>query len=156
MKRPYTKDEYMKQALVQAKKAFDSEEIPVGAIIIRNGEIIARGYNHKETKNNALRHAEIEAIEKALKKVDSKYLDECEMYVTLEPCIMCAGAIINTRIRKLYIGTMDPKGGFVKSNIDINEQSGIHHKIEVETGILNKECESLLKEFFIKIRHREK
>ncbi len=146
----------MKQALLQAKRAYEAEEIPVGAIIVKNGEIIARGYNHKENKNNALRHAEIEVIEKALKKVNSKYLDDCEMYVTLEPCIMCAGAIINTRIRKLYIGAMDPKGGFIKSNIDISKQSGIHHKIDIETGIMSADCESLLKEFFKKIRSREK
>jgi tRNA(adenine34) deaminase len=156
MKRPYTKDEYMKKALDQAKRAYKAEEIPVGAIIVKNDEIIARGYNHKETKKNALRHAEIEAIEKALKKTGSKYLDDCEMYVTLEPCIMCAGVIINTRIKKLYIGTLDQKGGFIRSNIDISKQPGIHHKLAVETGILQEECERLLKEFFMKLRNREK
>ena len=145
-------ERFMKEALKEAKKAYDKLEVPVGAVIVKNGKIIARGYNQKETKKDTIKHAEIIAIEKASKKLDSWRLNDCEMYVTLEPCPMCAGAIINSRIKKVYIGTMDEKTGAVGSVLNLFEDFTFNHKVEVEKGILQEECKNMLKQFFKELR----
>ena len=146
---------YMQTALKEAKKAYDKEEIPVGAIIVKNGKIIARGHNLKESKNSSTSHAEILTIEKANKKLGAWRLEECEMFITLEPCMMCMGAIINARIKKIYIGTLDPKTGACKSVIDISNYK-FNHAVEIETGILEKECEYILKDFFKMLRKKKR
>ena len=145
----------MKQALKEAQKAYNKLEVPVGAVIVKNGKIIARGYNQKETKYDTTKHAEIIAIQKASKKLKSWRLLDCEMYVTLEPCSMCAGAIINSRIKKLYIGTMDEKTGAAGSRLNLFKDYKFNHNVEVETGILKDECEGILKDFF-KFLRKEK
>ena len=144
----------MKEALKEAKKAFDKEEVPVGAIIVKDGKIIARAHNEKETKNDSTSHAEINAIKKACKKLGSWRLLDCEMYVTLEPCSMCAGALINSRIKKLYIGTDDMKTGACGSVLNLLGDYKFNHKIEVEKYILKDECEKILKIFFKKLREK--
>lgn len=148
-------EKYMKEALKEAKKALDKEEVPVGAIIVKDGKIIARAHNQKETKKIATKHAEILAINKACKKLDSWRLLDCEMYVTLEPCPMCAGALINSRIKKIYIGTDDLKTGACGSVLNLLDYK-FNHKVEVEKYILKEECEKILKEFFIFLRKRNK
>ena len=142
----------MKQALKEAKKAYDKKEIPVGAIIVKNGKIIARAHNLKETKQDTINHAEILAIKKASKKLNTWRLIDCEMYVTLEPCSMCAGALIQSRIKKVYIGTMDYKTGACGSVLNLLEDYSFNHKVEVETGVLKDECEKILKDFFKELR----
>lgn len=149
-------ERFMKEALKEAKKAYDKLEVPVGAVIVKNGKIIARGYNQKETKKDTIKHAEIIAIEKASKKLDSWRLNDCEMYVTLEPCPMCAGAIINSRIKKIYIGTLDVKTGAVGSVLDLFSDYTFNHKVEVEKGIMQKDCEKILKDFFKVLRKIKK
>ena len=146
----------MKEAIKEARKAFNIEEVPVGAVIVKNGKIIARAHNVKENKKDATCHAEILEIKKACKKLDSWRLLDCEMYVTLEPCSMCAGALINSRIKKLYIGTEDNKTGACGSVLNLLEDYKFNHKIEVEKYILKEECENLLKNFFKFLRERNK
>jgi len=142
------KNSFMKEALKQAKKAYVIEEIPVGCVIVKDNKIIAKGYNKKETTNNPCGHAEIITIQKACKKNSDWRLENCEMYVTLEPCMMCVGAIIQSRIKKVYIGTLDKKTGAVISKIDVNNQYIVNHKFEYEVGILEDECSNILKDFF--------
>ncbi len=145
-------EKFMKEALKEAKKAYKKLEIPVGAVIVKDGKIIARGHNLKETKEDTTKHAEIIAIQKASKKLSAWRLIDCEMYVTLEPCAMCAGAIINSRIKKVYIGTMDEKTGAVGSVLNLFEDFTFNHKVEVEKGILQEECKNMLKQFFKELR----
>ena len=145
-------EKFMKEALKEAKKAYKKLEIPVGAVIVKDGKIIARGHNLKETKEDTTKHAEIIAIQKASKKLSAWRLIDCEMYVTLEPCAMCAGAIINSRIKKLYIGTMDEKTGAVGSVLNLFEDFTFNHKVETEKGIMQDECKNMLKQFFKEIR----
>ena len=147
---------FMKQALKEAEKAYKKLEVPVGAVIVKDGTIIVRGYNQKETKKDTTKHAEIIAIQKASKKLGSWRLIDCEMYVTLEPCSMCAGAIINSRIKKIYIGTMDQKTGAVGSVLNLLEDYKFNHKVEIESGIMQKECEKILKDFFKELRKSKK
>lgn len=149
------KIKYMKEALKEAKKAYDKEEIPVGAIIVKDNKIIARAHNIKEEKNDTTKHAEIIAIQKASKKLDSWRLIDCEMYVTLEPCSMCAGALIQSRLKKVYIGTMDTKTGACGSVLNLLEDYPFNHKVEIEKGIMQKECETILKEFFKILRDKK-
>lgn len=146
----------MKEALKEAKKAYDKLEVPVGAVIVKDGKIISRAHNLKETKYDTTKHAEILAIQKASKKLNSWRLIDCEMYVTLEPCSMCAGAIINSRIKKVYIGAMDEKTGAVGSVLNLFEDFTFNHKVEVEKGIMQKECEIMLKDFFKMLRKTKK
>ena len=148
-------EKFMKEALKEAKKAYDKLEVPVGCVIVKDGKIIARAHNLKETKKDTTKHAEILAIQKASKKIDAWRLLDCDMYVTLEPCSMCAGAIINSRIRNLYIGTMDKKTGAVGSVLNLFEDFTFNHKIVVETGILQEQCEKILKDFFKELRKRD-
>ena len=138
----------MNLALKEAKKAYKEDEVPVGCVLVLNDEVIAKAYNHKEKKNDTIAHAEIECIKKAEKKLNTWYLNNLEMYVTLEPCMMCTGAIINSRIKKIYIGTNDPKGGCFKSCIDIDNIKNINHHPKYEFGLLQDECASMLKDFF--------
>ena len=146
----------MREALKEAKKALDKEEVPVGAIIVKDGKIISRAHNIKECKRDATCHAEILAIQKACKKLGSWRLLDCEMYVTLEPCPMCAGALIQSRIKKLYIGTDDNKTGACGSVLNLLEDYKFNHKIEVKKYILKEETEKILKEFFKYLRERNK
>ena len=149
------KEKFMKEAIKQAKKAYDKEEIPVGAVIVKDGKIIARGYNKKEKKKDTTQHAEIIAIQKASKKIGAWRLQDCEMYVTLEPCAMCTGALIQARLKRVYIGTMDPKTGACGSVLNLLEDYKFNHKVEVETNIMQKECEKILKDFFKYLRSKK-
>ncbi len=146
----------MKEALKEAKKAYDKLEVPVGAVIVKEGKIIARAHNLKETKYDTTKHAEILAIQKASKKLNNWRLIDCDMYVTLEPCSMCAGAIINSRIRKVYIGALDEKTGAAGSVLNLFEDYTFNHKVEIEKGIMQEECETMLKNFFKMLRKIKK
>lgn len=145
-------EKYMKEALKEAKKAYEKLEVPVGAVIVKNGKIIARAHNQKETKFDTTKHAEILAIQKASKKLKSWRLIDCDMYVTLEPCSMCAGAIINSRIKKVYIGANDEKTGAVGSVLNLFTDYKFNHTVLFEKEILNKECKEGLQEFFKELR----
>ena len=145
-------EKFMQEALKEAKKAYKKLEVPVGAVIVKNGEIIAKAHNLKETKFDTTKHAEILAIQKASKKLKSWRLIDCEMYITLEPWAMCAGAIINSRIKKIYIGTMDEKTGAAGSKLNLFKDYTFNHSVEVETNVMQKQCEKLLKDFFKELR----
>ena len=142
------KDKFMKEAIKEAKKAYAKLEVPIGAVIVKNGKIIARGHNQKEEKADTTMHAEIIAIKKASKKIGAWRLNGCEMYVTLEPCPMCAGAIINARLDKIYIGTMDEKNGACGSVTNVLEEYKQNYSVQKEEGIYQKECEEIIKKFF--------
>ena len=142
----------MKEALKEAQKAYDKKEIPVGAVIVKDNKIIARAHNVKEEKNDTTKHAEIIAIQKASKKLNAWRLTGCEMYVTLEPCSMCAGALIQSRISKVYIGTMDYKTGACGSVLNLLKDYEFNHKVEMEKDILQEDCEKILKDFFKELR----
>ena len=148
-------EKFMKEALKEAKKAYDKLEVPVGCVIVKDGKIVARAHNLKETKKDTTKHAEILAIQKASKKLEAWRLLDCDMYVTLEPCSMCAGAIINSRIRNLYIGTMDKKTGAAGSVLNLFEDFTFNHKVTVQNGILKEQCEKILKDFFKELRKRD-
>lgn len=150
------KEKFMQEALKEAKKAEDKLEVPVGCVIVKDGKIIARAHNLKETKKDTTKHAEIMAIQKASRKIESWRLIDCDMYVTLEPCSMCMGAIINSRIRKIYIGAMDEKTGACGSILNLNEDYTFNHKVEIELGIMKNECEDILKRFFRELRRIKK
>ena len=145
-------EKFMKEALKEAKKAYDNLEVPVGAVIVKDGQVIARAHNLKETKLDTTNHAEILAIQKASKKLKSWRLIGCEMYVTLEPCSMCAGALINSRIKKVYIGASDEKTGAVGSVFNLLDDYTFNHKVEVENGVMKTECQEILKKFFKELR----
>ena len=134
--------DFMRLALKEAKKAYEKLEVPIGAVIVKDNKIIARAHNLRETKKQACAHAEILAIEKACKKIGAWRLEDCDLYVTLEPCVMCAGAIINARIKNLYIGAMDEKGGAVGSKINLLKDIKLNHNVEVETGISDVKTEN--------------
>ncbi len=142
---------FMKEAIAEAKKAFDEGEVPVGAVIVKDGKIIARGRNHREQKQNALSHAEIEAINSACNILGTWRLDGCELYVTLEPCPMCTGAIINARIKTVVFGAFDSAMGCMDSVINLCDYP-LGHKVEIYGGICEDECKSLLQDFFKKLR----
>ena len=150
------KEKFMKEALKEAQKAYNKLEVPVGCVIVKDDKIIARGHNLKEIKNDTTMHAELIAIRKASKKLESWRLNECEMYVTLEPCSMCAGAIINARIKKVYIGTLDEKTGAVGSVLNLFKDYTFNHVVDVEQGILQEECQQILKKFFKELRKQKK
>ena len=145
---------YMKEAIKQAMKAAALNEVPIGCVIVMDGKIIGRGYNRRMTDHSALAHAEIIAIRKACRAVGDWRLDGAKMYVTLEPCQMCSGAIIQSRIRDLYIGAMNPKAGCAGSLLNMFEVPGFNHHVNVTTGILQSECSAMLKEFFAALRSR--
>ncbi|MBR5005355.1 MAG: nucleoside deaminase [Erysipelotrichaceae bacterium] len=147
-------EKYMRAAMKEAHKAELNDEVPIGAVIVCDGKIIARAHNTRQTKQISTHHAEILCIEKACRKLNSWRLEGCDLYVTLEPCPMCAGAIQESRISKVVFGAYDPKGGFFGSNFNINEVKGLNHYPEVEGGILKEETAQLLKDFFKKKRER--
>lgn len=149
-------EKYMKEAIRQAKKAAALDEVPIGCVIVNEGQIIARGYNRRNTDKNTLSHAELLAIRKASKKLGDWRLEGCTLYVTLEPCQMCAGAIIQARVDRVVIGSMNPKAGCAGSVLNILEMDGFNHKAEVERGILQEECSRMLSEFFRELRERKK
>ena len=146
---------YMKKAIVDAEKCLKHGDVPVGVVIVKGNEIISNGHNQVEQKTNSLAHAEISAINKAIKEIGYKHLLECEMYVTLEPCSMCAGAIVLARIPKLFIGASDPKTGACGSIFNIANNEKLNHRCEIETGILQNECSNLLRLFFREIREQK-
>lgn len=147
---------FMTKALELAKKAFKKNEVPVGAIIVNNNKIIAKAFNKRETKQNALYHAEIMAINKACKKLKSFRLDTCEMFVTLEPCPMCSGAIINARLKKVYFGCGDKNYGCCGSKYNFLQDKNFEHLVDVEGGLLSEECSNILKTFFVNLREKKK
>lgn len=138
----------MKKAILEAKKAAKMDEVPIGAVIVKDDKIIARGFNHRESKNDVTSHAEIEAIRKANKKLNSWRLVDCDIYITTEPCLMCMGAIYQSHIKNVYYGACDPKGGAVSSSINFLDIKNLNHYPHIEGGILSEECSLLLKEYF--------
>jgi len=138
----------MRKALEEAEKAFDKDEVPVGAVIVRKGEIIVAAHNCREILKDATAHAEILAIKEACEALGGWRLIDCDMYVTLEPCVMCSGAILQARIERLYIGAMDPKGGAAGSTLNLFEDYHFNHRTEVIKSILEEECSQILKDFF--------
>ena len=146
---------YMKAALKLAQKAADEGEVPVGAVVVCDGKIVGRGRNRRETKKSAIHHAEIEAIEKACKKLGGWRLHKCDLYVTLEPCPMCTGAIINARIKTLYYGAKDEKAGSCGTLVNLFDLP-YNHKPEVISGVMEEECANILKKFFKDLRERKK
>lgn len=149
-------EKYMKEALKQAKKAYALGEVPIGCVIVHEGKIIGRGYNRRNTDKNTLAHAEITAINKASKVIGDWRLEECTLYVTLEPCQMCAGAIVQARIPEVVMGCMNPKAGCAGSILNILEMPQFNHQVEVTRGILEAECSQMLKTFFEELRIRNK
>ena len=151
------KDEkFMKAALKEADKAYKKNEVPIGCVIVQNDRIIARGYNRRNTDKNALAHAEIAAIKTACKKTGDWRLEDCTMYVTLEPCQMCAGAIVQARIPKIVIGAMNPKAGCAGSVINILQIDRFNHQVEIEKGVLLEECKHMMTSFFEELRAQKK
>ena len=146
----------MKEALQEARKAAAEGEVPIGAVIVREGEIIARAHNKTEQDKDPTAHAEMLAIRKAAEHLGGWRLTGCSMFVTTEPCSMCAGAIVWSRIEKLYIGTMDPKAGACGSLMNIPQDSRLNHYVEIETGLMREECAGLMKDFFRKLRSEER
>lgn len=146
---------YINEAIKQARKCSASEDVPVGAVIVQGGKIIARGYNQVEKRNNSTAHAEIIAIERAIKKVGYKHLLDCDIYVTLEPCPMCSGAIVLARLRRLVFGAFDPKAGAAANLYNITSDVRLNHRLDVLGGVCETECSLLLKDFFKKLRERK-
>lgn len=151
-----TKDEkYMKEAIKQAKKAALMGDVPIGCVIVYNDKIIARGYNKRNAKKTTLAHAEIIAIEKASKKIGDWRLEDCTMYITLEPCQMCAGAIIQARIPKVVVGAMNKKAGCAGSVLNMFQVPAFNHQVEFENGVLEEECSEMLSNFFRELRKKQ-
>ena len=147
------KDEkYMKAALGQAQKAYDLGEVPIGCVIVYEDKIISRGYNRRVTDKNTLAHAELNAIKKGSKKLGDWRLDDCTMYVTLEPCQMCAGALVQARVKRVVIGCMNPKAGSAGSIINLLNMEGFNHQVEITNQVLEEECSQMLKDFFKELR----
>lgn len=152
-----TQDEkYMKAAITQAKKAAALNEVPIGCVIVQDGRIIARGYNRRNTDKNTLAHAELAAIRKASKKTGDWRLEDCTMYVTLEPCQMCAGAIVQSRLKRVVIATMNPKAGCAGSVLNLLQMEAFNHQVEITRGVREEECAALLSDFFRKLRQKKK
>ena len=145
---------YMEQALIEANKAERLGEVPIGAIIVKNGEIIARAHNLRETLKSPIAHAEILAIEEASKKLSGWRLEECILYVTLEPCQMCAGALIQARIAEVVYGTDDPKAGCAGTLVNLLQDDRFNHQVRVTSGIMEEECSNILKDFFQELRKK--
>lgn len=145
----------MKEALKEAKKAFALQEVPIGCVIVQNEKIIARGYNRRNTDKNVLAHAELAAIRKADRKTGDWRLEDCTLYVTLEPCQMCAGAIVQSRIPKVVIGAKNPKAGCAGSILNLLQRKEFNHQAEIVEGVLEKECAEILQDFFKKLRAQE-
>lgn len=146
---------YMKEAIKQAKKALALNEVPIGCVIVYEDKIIARGYNRRATDKNTLSHAELNAIRKASKKLGDWRLDDCRMYITLEPCQMCAGAIVQSRIKKVYAGCMNPKAGCAGSIMNLLQVKQFNHQVEFEEGLLGEECSRMLSDYFKDLRKKK-
>lgn len=155
MKKLTENEKYMKEAIRQAKKALKLDEVPIGCVIVYDGKVIGRGYNRRNTDKSTLAHAEIIAIKKASRKMGDWRLEECTMYVTLEPCQMCAGAIVQARIPKVVIGSMNPKAGCCGSILNLLEEERFNHQVEVERGVLGDECSAMLTNFFKELRKKK-
>jgi tRNA(adenine34) deaminase len=145
-------EKFMREALAEARKAADEGEVPVGAVVVLGDEIIGRGHNRREAHQNPLAHAELEAIAQAATALSSWRLTDCTLFATLEPCPMCAGALVNSRVERLVIGASDPKAGFVGSLGNLVQDSRLNHRLEVSTGLLGEESSTLLKSFFASLR----
>lgn len=145
-------EKFMMEAIKQAKKAKKMNEVPIGCVIVYKDKIIGKGYNRRIVEKTALAHAEIKAIKKACNKMEDWRLDDCEMFVTLEPCQMCSGAIVQSRIKKIFIGCMNPKAGCAGSIMNLLNVKEFNHQVEIQTGILEEECSIMLKEFFSDLR----
>lgn len=149
-------EKFMREAIRQAKKAYALKEVPIGCVIVREDKIIARGYNRRNTDKNTLAHAELTAIRKASRKCGDWRLEDCTMYVTLEPCQMCAGAIVQSRMKKVVIGTMNPKAGCAGSVLNLLQMQAFNHQVELEKGVLGQECSDMLSSFFRELRNLKK
>lgn len=149
-------EKYMREAIRQAKKAYELGEVPIGCVIVYEGKIIGRGYNRRTIDKNTLAHAELMAIKKASKKMGDWRLEECTMYVTLEPCQMCAGAIVQSRMERVVIGAMNKKAGCAGSILNLLQVEEFNHQVEIITGILEEECSAILQDFFKNLRIRNK
>ncbi len=145
----------MREALKEAKKAKKLNEVPIGCVIVKGNKIIGRGYNRRMKDKNTLSHAELNAIKKASKKLKDWRLDDCEMYVTTEPCQMCSGAIVQSRIKKVYIGCMNPKAGCAGSIMNLLQVDKFNHQVEIESGVLEEECSGILKDYFKELRNNK-
>ncbi|MGN8801458.1 tRNA adenosine(34) deaminase TadA [Candidatus Merdisoma sp. HCP28S3_D10] len=148
-------EKYMREALRQARKAEALLEVPIGCVIVQNDKIIARGYNRRNTDKNTLSHAELNAIRKASKKTGDWRLEDCTMYITLEPCQMCAGAIVQARMGRVVIGAMNPKAGCAGSVLNLLEMPEFNHQVQVERGVLEEECSTMLSDFFRMLRKKK-
>ena len=151
-----TDSRYMKEAIKQAKKAAAAGEVPIGCVIDLDGKIIARGYNRRNTEGSTLAHAELIAIRKACKKLGDWRLEDCTMYVTLEPCPMCAGAVVQARIPRVVIGAMNPKAGCAGSITDMFQIREFNHQVEKQAGVLGEECSNMITSFFKDLREKKK
>jgi tRNA(adenine34) deaminase len=149
-------ERFMKEAIRQAKKARALEEVPIGCVIVSDGKIIARGYNRRNTDKNTLSHAELNAIRKASKKLGDWRLEGCTMYVTLEPCQMCAGALVQSRIDEVVIGSMNPKAGCAGSVLNLLQVDNFNHQVKITRGVLEGECSMMLSDFFRELREKKK
>ncbi len=150
-------EKYMKEAIRQAHKAWKLQEVPIGCVIVKDGKIIARGYNRRNTDKNTLAHAELQAIRKASRAVGDWRLEDCTMYITLEPCQMCAGAIVQARIPRVVIGSRNPKAGCAGSILNLLNIPEFNHQVELTEGVLGEECSAMLTDFFRELReHRKK
>ena len=157
MRQKLTTDEkYMKEAIRQAKKAWKMEEVPIGCVIVHEGKIIGRGYNRRTTDKNPLAQAELAAIKKASKKMGDWRLEDCILYVTLEPCQMCSGAIVQARVKRVVIGCMNPKAGCAGSILNLLQVERFNHQVEITSGVLEAECSQMMKGFFKELREKQK
>ena len=148
-------EKYMREAIKQAKKAYALGEVPIGCVIVYEDKIIGRGYNRRTIDKNTLAHAEMMAIKKASKKMDDWRLEDCTMYVTLEPCQMCSGAIVQSRMKKVVIGCMNPKAGCAGSILNLLQMEEFNHQVELEIGVLGEECSAMMKQFFKELREKK-
>lgn len=156
MKKLNQDEKFMKEAIRQAKKAEKLDEVPIGCVIVREGKILSRGYNRRNTDQNTLAHAELLAIKKASKKFGDWRLEDCTLYVTLEPCQMCAGAIVQCRMGRVVIGAMNPKAGCAGSVINLLQMDAFNHQVPTDRGILGEECSEMLSEYFRGLRERKR
>ena len=149
-------EKFMKAAITQARKAYAIDEVPIGCVIVQNDKIIARGYNRRNIDKNTLAHAELSAIRKASKKTGDWRLEDCTMYVTLEPCQMCAGAIVQSRMKRIVIGSMNAKAGCAGSILNLLQMQQFNHQVEITRGVREEECSQMLSQFFRELRERKK
>lgn len=148
-------EKFMKEAIRQARKAYALDEVPIGCVIVYEGKVIARGYNRRNTDKNTLAHAELIAIRRASRKLGDWRLEGCTMYITLEPCQMCAGAIVQARVSRVVVGSMNPKAGCAGSVLNLLQMEQFNHQVELTTGVLEAECSEMLSGFFKELRQKK-